>query len=211
MISILICYFLIFSYSGSAQQPWNEVKKSGECKAYTRSTKDGKFKEYRSTAVIHAPLDAAVAVYCEVMKHPQWMKDIAGVNKFKTLSEKEWYIQYKVDMPWPMEDRDAVYHIRLLQQESDKSVKVFFDSEPDALPAQPGYIRISKSSGYWKFSNQSDGTIMAETIGVTDPAGVPAWIVNMFISDGPLQTILNFKKLAESDTYKNKKVSFLIH
>jgi hypothetical protein len=65
------------------------------------------------------------------------------------------------------------------------------------MPAKKGFIRIKISDGYWSFKKIDENTTQVETSSYTETDGIPAWMVNGFIIDGPMKTFESFISICE--------------
>lgn len=204
-----IAILLLFALPVFSQGEWKLSKSEGLAKGYIRATPNNRFKEYRITIPVKASLQACVALYCDFSYQGEWMENMQKSTKLKPISDTEWICRYQIDLPWPMQDRDIIYHVKLKQDPATKTVNIKLESEPKFFPVQSDYTRINISKGSWTFTPKGNGIVEAETYGFTDPEGVPAWIVNMYLIDVPLKTMMNFKREVESDKYKNAKLSFI--
>ena len=64
--------------------------------------------------------------------------------------------------------------------------------------------------GKWTITPIKNGNVFIEYFIKVDVGGnVPNWIVNLFIEDGPYQSILHFKENLVLESYKNAKLSFI--
>jgi hypothetical protein len=206
---IFSCILFLLNINLFAGADWKLAKEKDGIKGYTRDNDKTHYKEYKTVSTYKTTLSALTALYCDLNNHKVWMSDIMSATKIKSVSNTDWFTRYEIKFPWPMDNRDAVYHIQLIQDPSTKIVNITFTSAPDSYPKQKDFIRLDISSGAWKFTPKGNGIIEIETNGYTDPGNIPAWIVNMFLIESPMKTIMNMRKELETPQYKNAKVDFI--
>jgi len=106
-----------------------------------------------------------------------------------------------------MSDRDFVVRSRLTQNPATKIMRSESWVVEDMLPVKDGVIPMHL---WWEFTPQADGKVAIDYYLKSDPGGfLPAWLVNMAIEQGPMQTIKKFKKELNKPKYKNAKVAYI--
>jgi hypothetical protein len=146
---------------------------------------------------IKAPLDKVIKKYADVATHSSWMSDIQKSELKPGTYTNELISYYEIKLPWPMENRDAVYKLTRSYDAATQTTYFRFKAAPDLYPAKKGFVRIRISEGYWSFKKIDDKTTQVETSSYTETDGIPAWMVNQFIIDGPIKTFENFTKILE--------------
>lgn len=174
---------------------WKLEKSSGEVKAYTANI--GKpFKKIKVNCPVNLSNTKAFDKYFEVAKHSTWMPEILKSELLKVENENTWYTRYEVKFPFPFKNRELVY--KMTKTTTDKEITVNYTSVPNYIPANKNFERMVISEGYWKFTKVTATTCIVETGAYNETAGIPAWLVNMFIIDVPLNTMVSCKKYFES-------------
>jgi hypothetical protein len=65
-------------------------------------------------------------------------------------------------------------------------------------------VRIPRSIGNWTITPTGKNQVRAEYVLEVDPMGtIPAWLINLFATKGPLETFRNLKVHVQKDKYKN--------
>jgi hypothetical protein len=65
-------------------------------------------------------------------------------------------------------------------------------------PEKDKLVRVPMSKAVWNISTGSDKTMHLQYILQVDPGGsIPAWILNIFATKGPLETFKNLKEKME--------------
>jgi hypothetical protein len=115
-------------------------------------------------------------------------------------------------MPWPLSNRDFVAHIRVSQDKVTKVITVDAPAVPGMVAPKEGIVRISHSKGLWTLKPLSPEKISIVYTLQVDPGGdIPAWVVNMFSAQGPLQSFRKMKEELQLGKYKNTAAEFIIN
>jgi hypothetical protein len=70
----------------------------------------------------------------------------------------------------------------------------------DYIPEKKGVVRLPEGRGLWVFTPLENGKTEVYHRFGGDPGGnIPAWIVNMFLVDGPHKTILGLQEKVEKN------------
>ena len=121
------------------------------------------------------------------------LKTSKEVSEGKTTAER--YAYSEIGMPWPFDNRDIVMHEQIVH--NDNGASVIMKLHMGLVHEKKGTIRMPVAEGGWYFSKEGNKTgIRYEFLG--DPGGsIPAWVVNMFIVEGPYSTLSNLKEQLE--------------
>jgi hypothetical protein len=110
LLTILLFSFTLLSVQ--AQKDWKLEKTKGAIKAYIKDS--GKaYKMYKIVCTIKAPLDKVIKKYADVATHSSWMSDIQKSELKPGTYTNELISYYEIKLPWPMENRDAVYKLMI--------------------------------------------------------------------------------------------------
>jgi len=192
-----------------AQADWKFAKEKDGIKVFIRSYKGGKLKELKATTKIKTSLAALNAVFKDVANCKNWMSDVGESALLKQMPDGSLYKYFIVNVPFPLKNRDAIYHEHSAQDPHDKSITFKAVSVPDFQPEKAGMVRMIESESLWKFTPKGNGEIEIIHQLYADPSGIPSWIVNMMMVDGPIGTISKLKKEVLKDQFKNKKYNYI--
>jgi hypothetical protein len=202
MKSKILCALFIFSIllmNAYAQETdWKLEKEKEGIAVYTRNFEEVKIKEFKATTDINAEMEILVAMVLDVEEYSKWMENVKSAEVIKKISEDELYIYSVVDVPWPFDDRDVVTIDKVSRDASSGVVTISIQGVEGMVPEKEGVIRMPESGGFWKFTPQKNGRIAIVYQYLADPGGgIPDWLVNMFLVDGPYKTLENMKRIAE--------------
>ncbi len=107
------------------------------------------------------------------------------------------------NLQWPVQDRELIVHSVIVRYPDNKTVEIVSKAIPDFNKEVSQRLRIKNFNATWRFVTKANGHLAAEYIVSMDPGGrVPACLVNLFITEGPIQTLKKMKELLPY--YENK-------
>jgi hypothetical protein len=190
---IAALFFSLISLSGLSQNDWKLIKNSQEIQVYVRTNDSTKFKEYKATMVVKVPIEKVYQLIMNAEKLKRWNYQTSESYLVKKISETEQVIYMENDMPWPVQNRDVVARMKT-QHPANNIIKINLLPDPEAVPEKERIIRVKNFSGYWYLEQSSKGTIVIQQM-QGDPGGsLPAFLFNLFLTNGPFSTFLELNK-----------------
>ncbi|KAA5535151.1 lipid-binding protein [Taibaiella lutea] len=179
-------------------------------KVYSKSVPESKVKALRVTCTLNTTLSALVTLLLDVPATVQWVSHTKSCTLLKRVSAAELYYYSEVSLPWPLENRDFVAHVKVTQDKTTKVVTVDAPAIPGIVGVKKGIVRVSHSLGYWTITPLGNGKVKVDYSLQVDPGGIiPAWAVNALSSQGPLDSFMEMRKMLQRDAYKNAFLSFI--
>ena len=128
----------------------------------------------------------------------------------KQVSPSELYYYSEISIPWPAQNRDFVAHLIVKQDPQTRVVDVDGPAVPDFVPLKTGIVRIDHSIGKWVLTPATDNHVKVIYTLQVDPGGaIPAWLVNMFAAEGPIQSFKGLKLQLQKPAYQHVALSFI--
>jgi hypothetical protein len=154
------------------------------------------FPTIRATAVIHESIFDVLAVLSDPPRFPEWIERCAETRILARPSELEYVTYTLTDAPWPVSDRDAIYHARATVTPSQKLVMVRFQSVKDArVPPRKGVVRLDALRGYYGLKILGPRLTQFDYELDADPGGwVPKWIGRITAKRAVINTIRALRK-----------------
>lgn len=198
---MILTILLIFPFWMNAQESdWKLEKENDGISVYTREVGGMKIKEFKATATIETKIKVLVDMVIDAETYVDWIDKMEEAEIVEKVNENEFYIYSQVDVPWPFDNRDIVTLNKVIKDEKTGAVTIAITAVSGKVPEKDGVIRMPESSGFWKFSPNKEGKIAVVYQYLADPGGgIPEWLVNMFLVDGPFKTLENMKKIAEKN------------
>ena len=192
----LICTIL-FSvvFLNGISQNWKLDKNKDGIKVYLAENPKSKFKSIKVETTLPGTYDKLIAILTDIDRLKGWVYNTKMSYLIKKLSPDDLYYYTETSIPWPMENRDAVVHLRIMRDSLQRFMKVTSENENRFVPEKEGKVRVVHSLINWYVTMPTAKTISIVYTFDVDPGGnLPAWLVNSFADKGPYES---FKKLGE--------------
>ena len=199
-ILLLLSALLLMNPSGMRAQvdttsDWKLEKDKNGILVYTRATETSKFKEYKSIVEMDASPGKLLEILLDVEAYSEWMAHVKEAEILKKEGENRFYIYSEVSVPWPFDNRDEVTLSVVERQPETGEISINITIIPDFIPEKSGKIRMPSGDGLWIFTPLNNGKTRVYHRFGGDPGGnIPAWIVNMFLVDGPYKTMTELRE-----------------
>ncbi|MGF7039565.1 START domain-containing protein [Mucilaginibacter lappiensis] len=206
----LILLLLITLTTANADEPWSLSTTKEGIKVYTRHVPNSKIKAIKVECSLNATPAQLVAVLMDIKGSIDWVYHTKSVNLIKQVSPSELYYYSEVNIPWPLHNRDFIAHIKVTQDPATKVITVDAPCLADMVPVKDGIVRIEHSVGKWIITPTDNGQVKVEyTLHLDAGGSVPAWLLNMFITQGPTESFIKLKAQLQKPAYKNVKLAYI--
>jgi len=201
---------LFASSAAFGQKTWKLSAEKDGIKVYTSQVPDSKVKAIKVECEIQASAAQLVALLLDVNTSADWIYRTKSCSLVKRVSPSELYYYSKISLPWPAANRDFVAHLTVKQNPDTKIVTIDGPAVAGMVPEKKGIVRIARSVGKWTITPCGNDLLKIEYTLHTEPGGnIPAWMVNMFATEGPLQVFENLKVQVQKPVYKNASLAFI--
>jgi hypothetical protein len=197
IIILSAIYTFIIPVSLSAQE-WKFIKERDGIKVYTRNEEDNPVKSYKGVVDMNTDMARLRKVIGSTDSFDWWDDNIKEIKVLEYQKEKliKYYLIY--DVPWPFEDRDLCVESLITNDSVTGKRMVRATPLRDVIPENPDMVRIKNYWQSWTMEPAGNGIIHVTLEGSVDPAGsIPAWIINMVITDTPLNIIKKVRDIVE--------------
>jgi hypothetical protein len=210
----LTLLFLLFTNCALAQtsDDWALRENNDGVKIFTRNVEDSKIKAIKVECELDATLSQLVAVLMDVKNSEEWLYHTASNYIVKQVSPSELYYYSLVEMPWPVSNRDFIAHLKVSQDAVTRVVTIDAPCVADMVPVKSKVVRIANSKGKWVLSPVGKSRVKVVYTLHADPGGsIPAWITNLFVTQGPSQSFKKLKVHLQKQVYKNVKLDYIVN
>jgi hypothetical protein len=191
---------------------WALKENNDGVKIFTRNIENSKIKAIKVECQLNATLSQLVMVLMDVNNSEEWLYHTASNYIVKQVSPSELYYYSLVEMPWPVSNRDFIAHLNVSQDAVTKVVTIDAPCVADMVPVKAKVVRIANSKGKWVISPLSKGQVKVVYTLHADPGGIiPAWITNLFVTQGPSQSFKKLKIHLQKAVYKNVKLDYIVN
>jgi ribosome-associated toxin RatA of RatAB toxin-antitoxin module len=193
IIHLSILLVALFSdQHAKAQTDWKLQKSGNGIKVFTKSRTDSPIKSIKVEIEFEQSLDKVLNVIMDVNHFTEWIFQCKEATLIKRINEDQLIYHHVTDAPWPVADRDQYSKFVVTHHANYTTV------HSEILQGFPTYkdcIRLQKSAANWTLTPVSKNQTRGEYTLSFDPAGnVPAWMINMFISEGPYKSFTRMKE-----------------
>ena len=110
---LILSLFLIASMLNAQTTEWKLEKNENGIKVYTRKTDEFPIKEFKAIVTLNTDLNTLIKILDNVEDYPNWMKDCTYAKTIKQVNENERYDYATAHVPWPLTDRDMIWHFKM--------------------------------------------------------------------------------------------------
>lgn len=201
---------LLFAFSiAKAQEVWT-LKTTDGIKVYNGIAGASKIKPIKIECTFNATAAQLATVLLDIKNYPEWVYHTKLTSLIKQESPAELYYYAEINMPWPAHNRDFAAHVSVSQNTATKVVTVEAPSVPGLVPEKEGIARIHQSHGKWIITPLGSNQVSVVYFLEINPGGAaPAWLINTFLAEGPLQSFKNLKQQVQKAAYKNAPLPFI--
>lgn len=179
-----------------AQAEWRRVAVRDGIKVYAKTVPDSKIKAMKAECVVDANVEEIIALLLDVKAAERWVCHTKSCRLVRRISDTELYYHTEVSLPWPLDNRDFVTHLKIIRHENSDIITVEAPAVPGVVPAREGVVRINTSVNRWLIRPLPNGKVWVEYTLQVDPGGhIPAHVVNMFACRAPIETFQNMRKV----------------
>jgi ribosome-associated toxin RatA of RatAB toxin-antitoxin module len=201
---MLKLFLLLLMLLPLKQQTWQLQSDDDGIRLYTATAPgEGKIKPIKLECTFNATPAQLVAVLMDIKSYTQWVYHTKSAAVIKQAGPTDLYYYSEVNVPWPGKNRDFVSHITVTQDPATKVITIDAPNVPGMAPEKENVYRTTNSKGKWIIT--PDGNDKAKVIYYlqVDAGGdAPAWLVNLFITDGPRDTFKKLRKQLQKAEYK---------
>jgi hypothetical protein len=209
---VRICFIVccIFLGADAFAQSWELQSNRNGIKTWSRKVSGSKVEALKMESDFDATASQLTAVIFDIGSCTEWLYSTKACSVVKTVSPAELYYYSEISFPWPTDNRDFVSHIKAEQDASSKTVTIRAENVTGWVPEKKGIVRIYQSVGKWTIRPVSPNKVRVEYELQVDPGGsLPAWIVNMLSTKGPLESFKKLREQLKKPKYANVKLAFI--
>ena len=192
LINVLILYVNLFLFENLnfLTTNWELKKEENNIKVYIRKNEINNV-EYLAETKISGDINSILQIILDYDNSYKWMYKLEESKIVEKKNDSLFYVYFTMEMGWPLKKRDLVSDVKIIKK--DEFVSISLSSVPDFIPEKDNYIRISDSKSVWTLSkiNDLETKVTLQSYAVID--GLPSFVVELFIVDGPIYSLSNLK------------------
>ena len=206
---VLTVGFLLVSISLTAQS-WELKNEVEGIKVYTRTVENSDIKAVKVECTIEATLSQLTAVLLDIPASDEWVYATKFCRAEKIISPQELIYHSEINVPWPASNRDFIVRVKLKQDSITKKLIIDGENLPHYLKERENVVRIKHTESNWTVTPRNKYLDIVFTLHVNPGGSIPAWLVNLFATRGPLETFRNLRSQVSKPKYKQASFSFLV-
>lgn len=169
------------------------MQKSGQgLKVYTKSRVGSAVKSIRVEIDFDVPVEKVLDVIMDVASFPLWIYQCKEATLVKRINQDQLIYHHVTQAPWPVADRDQYSKFIVTHHSGYVTVHSEILS---GFPLYKDCVRLQESQANWTLTPVDKQHTKGVYTLSFDPAGnIPAWLINLFITEGPYRSFTNMKK-----------------
>lgn len=181
-----------------AKPKWKYIAREKGIAVMTREVPGRDFPTFRAVGVIEANMFQVMAVLSDISRHHFWMEGCKEARLLRKVNERERVVYSRTDAPWPVSDRDAVFHSRVHVNRKKRRVVIrFWAGRSRLAPPVKGVVRMTRLRGHYRLTAWGPNKTMMDYQVDANPGGsIPTWLAKIATRRLPLRTLLNLRKRA---------------
>lgn len=174
---------------------WEQVASEEGITVYSKQAPGRGFPTFRGVGLVGADIFQVMAVLSDIERYPQWADRCMEARLLEKKSEFERILYNRTDSPWPVEDRDAVFHSVAHVDLKKMVVNIRFQAvRSERMRPIAGVVRMNWLRGHYVLSFKGPGKTLVDYQVDANPGGLlPTWLAKMATRRLPLFTIRNLR------------------
>lgn len=192
---LLLGFSVLLVVGGAQASAWRLVKDEAGIQVYLQSIPGSSFQAFRGVTRMRVEMPRLLALQNDVSAACAWIHACSEQTLLKHEGNLSW-IYSRFHAPWPVRPRDSILQVSTARDASGQVIRTVHGAA-DYLPRQPGFVRVSKVEGFWRFTPREDEIEVVYQVHSEPGGSVPAWLANSFVVDAPFNTLRALRQLAE--------------
>jgi hypothetical protein len=185
---------LIFYGSPAAQSNWTLQKEKDGIKISSRPSRTSQFNDIRVELDLPGTMEQMAAILLDVNQYKVWSYATKKAELVKQLGPDKFIYYTEIEVPWPATNRCFYSNFELKKDPVSHSMLVIAGNLRGYGPVPKDLVEVPFSKGIWNIKMISQKSIHIDYILELNPGGtLPAWVLNLFSSKGPMETFGNIK------------------
>jgi len=182
---------------GAGPGGWQKLLTKDGVVVSTRHIPGQELPIFRGVGVIAADIYDLLAVIEDTDRHCEWRQRCHTSKILKRINEFDRIIYARIDMPWPVSDRDMVLKVKVTIDLASKTIGSRFRSTRGGPAPPAGVVRMARMNGMFRFRVLGPNRVHVVYQVDSDPGGwFPNWLVERTTRTLPVDTFAALRKRA---------------
>jgi hypothetical protein len=156
---------------------------------------------FKGEVALNVSLRKLISLFNDMANYTRWVHHLAEMEILEKVDAAEYIVRQVINVPWPMQQREVIMRTRLVGV-GENGIAIAMKEEPNYLPVNPKYHRVSHSTGTWVFTPDGHGVVRVIFAMHLDPGKeVPAAASNAGMFEVPFYTLNNLRNLLQDTSY----------
>ena len=193
---------LALCLSWSTAHSWEKLDSEDGITSYRKAVKGSKVVAFKGEAEIKASISRILWVLTDNEHRTKWVHRLKSSTVLEKKSQYESIIYQKFGLPFPISNRDYVYHAKV--ERVGPSVVVNLKSVFHPKAPKPDGVRAQLTRCQYILSPLGPDKTYVTVEVHTDPRGwLPTWLVNLIQKKWPIQTLSGIKRMVKKSFAKD--------
>jgi hypothetical protein len=196
-LKILLLSILILGSGRNSygQENWVLQKENDGIKISSRHSATSAFNDIRVQLDLPGNIDQLARILLDIKKYKEWSYATKVSELVKQLAPGKLIYYSEIEVPWPATNRYFYANFDLRQDTVKQTLRLIAVNLPDYGPAPKDLTKVTFSRGTWNVTTISSKSIHVDYTLELNPGGtLPAWVLNLFSTKGPMESFENIKK-----------------
>lgn len=194
-IQSLFFPIFIFGVHLYAQSSWNLQKEKDGIRISNRHTATSSFNDVRVELDVPGTIDQLASILEDIPNYTKWAYATKISRLVKQLGTGSLIYYSEIEVPWPATNRFFYARFEIKKDSAQGTMQLLSTNLPGYQPEPKDLVVVPFSRGVWNIRKLSEKSIHIDYVLELNPGGsLPAWILNLFSTKGPLETFENIKQ-----------------
>ena len=188
-------FVFVFNLPIFAQNDWTLEKEKDGIKISSRHAVASQFNDIRVELDLSGTAEQLSGILLDVNHYKDWSYATKKSVLIKQLGPGKLIYYTEIEVPWPATNRCFYANFEMKENATAHSVQVVSVNLPDYGSVPSDLMKVPFTRGVWNITTVSTEKIHVDYVLQLNPGGsLPAWVLNLFSTKGPLETFENIKK-----------------
>lgn len=192
-----MCLGILF-LAGLDAADWTLVGRRDGIEVYRRDMPGTPLVVFKGVGTIEAPVWKVAAILLDTKRAPEWADSVKESRVVKRLGPSEYEEYNHFGMPFILKDRDFLSDVRIQISAEEKAFSLTYRPTDDRDVPRSHNVRGQIDYGFFEVTSLEPGrrSMLRAEVQVDPKGAIPAWVVNFFQKNWPLNTFQGIRSQA---------------
>lgn len=195
----VIAFFWLVPVHSLSEPPsgtWTKVDEDDGIKVWRLDIPGQDLPGFKGETIIPRSIADIVSELKQVEHHTEWMHRCMASETIKRFDDEHIMIYNRVDVPWPVWDRDVILDTQFKAESGGRLVILTFkNDDPTLRPPAERVVRMPRLEGFYRmWQITPTRTKVVYQVEADVGGAVPKWIAARVARDMPYETLAALRK-----------------